>query len=393
MLFQARALDAQQRLVEVSLDALDEGAARAQLRRQGLAPVKLQVRSTGASTRRSAFPLVLFAQEMHALLVAGLSVVEALEALAEKEASAPVRSVLARLVERLREGLRLSDALREQSQVFPPLFIGIVQAAEGTSELPRSLSRYVDYENRLNTVRQKVISSAIYPTVLLGVGGAVAMFLMGYVVPRFAQVYQSSGRTLPWTTQLLLDWGSFAQTHAGPLAFTAFALLGLLAWGVVRQWRQGMLWQWLAVLPGARPKLELLILSRLYMTLGMLLEGGLPITSALRITRSVLPPARQPAIAGVLQQIEQGESLSQALITGGLVTPVALRLLRVGERSGQLGVMLGRAAAFYEGEITRWIERFTRAFEPLLMAAIGAIVGLIVILLYMPIFDLAGSFQ
>ena len=125
----------------------------------------------------------------------------------------------------------------------------------------------------------------------------------------------------------------------------------------------------------------------------MLLEGGLPITNALDLARSVLPAGRRLQVDGVKRHIEQGGSLSAALTEHQLITPVALRLVKVGERSGQLGIMLTRTAEFYEGDIARWMERFTRTFEPVLMAAIGVVIGLIVILLYMPIFELAGSIQ
>jgi general secretion pathway protein F len=168
---------------------------------------------------------------------------------------------------------------------------------------------------------------------------------------------------------------------------------GLAAWQVRRHLRNGTWWRLLAVIPGTRPKLEVLEVSRLYLTLGMLLQGGLPIVPALQLARSVLPVARQSAIEHASKRIAEGEPLSDAFVATGLSTPVALRLLKVGERSGQLGAMLVRTAEFYESETTRWIERFTKAFEPALMAAIGLVIGLIVILLYMPIFDLAGSLQ
>jgi general secretion pathway protein F len=125
----------------------------------------------------------------------------------------------------------------------------------------------------------------------------------------------------------------------------------------------------------------------------MLLEGGIPVQQSLRLCAAVIDAGKKARLESVRGDIEGGQSLSESLERHGLSTPVALRLLRVGEQSGQLGLMLSRTAAFYDDETTRWIERFTKAFEPLLMAAIGLVIGLIVILLYMPIFDLAGSLQ
>jgi general secretion pathway protein F len=155
--------------------------------------------------------------------------------------------------------------------------------------------------------------------------------------------------------------------------------------------KDGGWWNALRVIPGARGRLEILVLSRLYLTLGMLLEGGITVQQGLVLSAPVLNTRRRAALAQVRTEIESGHPLSDALEQHGLSTPVAARLLRVGEQSGQLGEMLSRTAAFYDGETARWIERFTKAFEPALMGAIGIVIGLIVILLYMPIFDLAGS--
>lgn len=393
MQFHARALNMQQQLVSLTLEAADDTSALAQLQQHGLAPVSLERTRQRLGTRSAPFPLLLFAQELHALLLAGLSVIESIDVLIEKETNSGTRSVLTQLASALRDGLRLSAALAQQPHVFPLLFIGILQAAEGTSDLPVALSRYLDHETRLNAVRQKVINASIYPVILLCVGGAVAAFLLGHVVPRFASVYRSGGRPLPWASDLLLGWGSFAGAHAMELGLGLALVGGTAVWWVRGHLRAGTWWRVLAILPGMKRRLVILEVSRLYLTLGMLLEGGLPIAEALRLARSVLPPGRHGAIDEVARRITEGELLSDAFVASGLITPIALRLLKVGERSGQLGPMLVRTAEFYENETTRWIERFTKVFEPVLMAAIGLVIGLIVILLYMPIFDLAGSLQ
>src|SRR6185369_957555 len=126
---------------------------------------------------------------------------------------------------------------------------GVVQAAEGTSDLPRALARYLDYETRLEGVRHKVVSAAIYPVILLVVGAAVSLFLLGYVVPKFAAVYQGSGRPLPWASQMLMGWGVFAGQYAGWL-FAAFAAgVGAAFWWVRRHMSGGGWWRSLGLLP------------------------------------------------------------------------------------------------------------------------------------------------
>lgn len=393
MQYVVRALDTAQAIHTLELDAYDEADARQQALERRLTPLSVARGATWRAGSERHFPLFLFTQELLALVSAGLSVIEALEALIEKDAQASRRAVLSRLAQRLREGQRLSAALQQQPDVFPPLYVGVVQAAENTSDLPRALARYLDYESRAQAVRHKVVSAAIYPAILLVVGGAVSLFLLGFVVPRFAAVYQGSGRALPWASQLLMQWGTLAREHAAALAAALVALLAIVAWQVRRAQARGGWLQLLRWLPGAAPKLRLLSLSRLYLTAGMLLEGGISLHQALRLCGDVVEPGTASALAAVRHRIEEGEPLSDALERHDLGTPVALRLLRVGEQSGQLGAMLMRTANFYEEDITRWLERFSKAFEPVLMAAIGLVIGLIVILLYMPIFELAGSLQ
>ncbi len=396
MQFEARALDGQQQLETLTVEALDAADARAQVLGRHLTLLSLKEASawnrlsrTGGRARR--FDLLLFAQELHALVAAGLSVIESLEALVEREAQAQSRLILERLITRLREGQRLSGALAQQEEVFPALFVGVVQAAEGTSDLPRALERFIAYETRSQALSHKVTSAAIYPSILLGVGGAVALFLLGYVVPRFAGVYKGSNRPLPWASQMLLAWGEFAAQYALGLAAAFVTVVLLVIWSARRAMRSGSWLRLLGWLPGARPRLRVLELSRLYLTLGMLLEGGITITRAMQLGEAVVSPRRASHLQAARQTVANGGRLSVALEQHRLSTPVAMRLLRVGEQSGQLGAMLSRTAAFYDNETSRWIERFTKAFEPVLMAAIGIVIGLIVILLYMPIFDLAGS--
>lgn len=394
MRFSVRAIDAvSQALVTLELDAVDEADVRQQAAARRLMVVSLRQRSTGAGRGRQVFQAVQFVEELLALLEAGLHVTEAVEAQLEHASTEAARQVISRLLSRLTQGLRLSAAMREQPDSFPPLLVGVVQAAEGTSDLPRSLARYIDYETRLDAVRHKILSAAIYPAILLVVGGGVALFLVTYVVPRFASVYRGSGRELPWASDLLLRWGEFAAAHPWPLLALGCGLLAaVVAWGLGR-WRRAGVLGLLSLLPGAAPRVATFELARLYLTLGMLLEGGIPIQQALSLARAVLAVARQPHLDAARAMIESGQPLSAALAHTGLSTPMALRLIRVGEKSGQLGDMLTRAALFYEKENARWVERFTKTFEPLLMAGIGLVVGLVVLLLYMPIFDLAGTLQ
>lgn len=393
MQFAVRTLAPDLTITSVIVDASDEADARRQIEARGLFVSAIEPARTARLMRQGAgkFGLLLFSQELLALLTAGLGIVEGLEALLEKELNQTSRGVLERLLAGLREGQRFSAVLAAQPERFPPLYVGIVRAAEGTSDLPRALARFIDYQQRVDLVRAKVVSASIYPMILLCVGGAVSAFLIAYVVPRFAEVYQGAGRNLPWMSQLMLDWGQFAAGHGSALGASA-AFVFAMAFVVVRRlMRGGGAGLLLARLPGIGERVRIYELSRLYLTLGMLTEGGITIAKAIETVESMVSGSICQSLVASRSLIRDGHPLSEAFEANGLTTPISLRMLRVGERTGEMGTMLTQSAIFYDGEISRWIDRFTRTFEPLLMAAIGLVVGAIVILLYMPIFDLAGD--
>lgn len=331
-------------------------------------------------------------EELQALLEAGLGIPEALDLLAPRAPDQATRGLLRALRQALAEGQLLSRAL--QMQGFAPLLVGMVRAAEGHGEVPQALARYVAHERRLDQVRQQLVTALTYPALLLLAGGGVSLFLLTYVVPRFAAVYDAGGRSLPWASALLLNWGQFAAAHAGWLLGGLLGLVLLLGGLVRRRWQaQG----WLALLrlmPGLGARLALLELARVYLTLGLLLQGGLPLRQALALLEETAgDPGRAMALQAVQQAVLQGQPLSAALQAHQLATPVALRLVLVGERTGQLGELLSRAARFHEGEVARWMDRLVKLLEPALMLGMGLVIGGIVVLLYLPVFELAGNLQ
>ncbi|MFZ6680645.1 type II secretion system F family protein [Undibacterium sp. Tian12W] len=398
MRFKIRALTPDQQIIEEIIEARTEAEARLVIKSRGWVISSLQqigalslLKAGHSGLKPAKFSLLLFSQELLALLNAGLTIVEALEALLEKEQNQEIRSVLSGILTGLQEGKRFSQVLAEQEEYFPDLFVGIVQASESASTLPPSLARFIEYQQRIDVVRNKIISSLIYPAILFLVGGAVTFFLLVYVVPRFAEVYRGTGRALPWSSQLLLNWGTFVTEHAS--VFTLVCLAGVLFSGIFIKgiWQRNGALGLIAKFPGFNESIRIYSLSRLYMTLGMLLDGGIPIVAALNTAANMAGGNMQTALLQATASIESGVMLSEAFESYELTTPISQRLLRVGERTGELGKMLTQSANFYEGEITRWIDRFIRSFEPILMAVIGLIVGTIVVLLYMPIFDLADG--
>ncbi|MET0217177.1 MAG: type II secretion system F family protein [Burkholderiales bacterium] len=396
MRFELKALKGRQGLEALMLDARDADDAVRQASAQGYTVLSARRSFSWDALRpRSspAFPLALFSQELVSLLQAGLNLVEALETLAEKEERSEARTIIRGLLKQLYEGRSFSHALGAFPRVFPPLYVATVLASEKTGDLPEAMSRFVAYQAQLDIVRKKLVAASVYPALLIVVGGAVMLFLMGYVVPRFSHIYEDMGGNLPVLSQWLMNWGKMVESN-GILVLAVVVVLAAVTTTLVRergvrQWIANKVWS----LPGVGQRWRIYQLARFYRTLGMLLRGGTPIVPAMGMASGLLSVALQERLGGASVAIKEGQSISQAMEGHDLTTPVALRMLRVGERTGRMGEMMERIAAFHDDETARWVELFTRLFEPILMAAIGIVIGVIVVLMYLPIFELAGAIQ
>jgi general secretion pathway protein F len=396
MHYQVRGLGNDGAILVLELDARDERDASEQAASRGLAVLSMRRRAgVGAwiVARRARFPLLLFSQELLALLQSGISLVESIETLAEKEQRPETRKVLDQLITRLREGQAVSAAMQQSPAAFPPLYVASVRAAERTGDLEEALSRFIAYQSQIDSVRKKLISSAIYPAMLIGVGLLVTLFLLGYVVPRFSQVYEDMGDRLPWMSRVLMHWGKLIERHAVEMGIAVVAAGALAVHWLARPETLQRIASWLWRIPALGQRMRVYQLARFYRTLGMLLRGGIAIVPALDMVAGLLQSSLRIQLDQASRLVREGKPMSQAMEAAGLATPIALRMLRVGERSGRMGEMMERIAAFHDEEMARWVDWFTRVFEPLLMVFIGLVIGLIVVLLYLPIFELAGSIQ
>ena len=394
MIFQVRALNAAGR-VSLRLEATTAAEAAVMARGEGLTVLAVRPhRGLGSLfARRSHFPLLLFTRELLALLGSGLALLEALQTLLEKETRGESRRVLTGVLERIKQGESFSGALGHFPEVFPALYAAGVRAAERSGDLAPALSRYVTWQERVDSVRRSVVSASIYPLLLICLGGLVALFLIGFVTPRFASIYADNLTRLPWASRVLMGTGVWIDAHGAAAGLGFLAILALLGWGSSQPGARAALARQAWRLPGLGERLRVFQLTRFYRTVGMLLTGGTPILPALEMASGLLAVELRSRVAQASSHIRAGLALSEAMRLAGLTTPVAARLLLVGEKSGRMGEMMENLASFHDEETSRFIESFTRLFEPLLMAVIGLLVGGIVVLLYLPIFELAGSLE
>lgn len=378
---------------ELELDAEDELQLSQAVKDMGLVMVSASPATGGGlklALRKATFDRSLFTQELIALLEAGLSLVETVETLRDKSKDDVNRTVLQRITGALYEGLPLSRALERQPAEFPPLYVATVASAERTGDLAEALKRYHHYDARLAAVRKKVFSSMLYPSIVITVGALIILFMAFFVVPKFSEVFGSM-KEPPLSARMMVWWGQMVHQHGlAILAVLVACLVGIgLAFrsGAFRARLMGTLMR----LPSLAAYQRLFALTRFYRTLGLLLSGGMSVVASLDLSAQLLPAQMQGALTQALDDIRAGKAFSAALPAAGLTTPVAERLIRVGEQSGELAGMITRSAEFCDEELDRAIDTLMRVVEPVLMLVVGGIVGTVIFLLYMPIFQLAGS--
>lgn len=391
MQFQLRVIRDNELPSQIELDAVSALEARKHAEQRGYTVLKATQKNKGISFKREHFPLLLFSQELRVLLEAGLALTDAMETLAEKEHKAEVRGIILKVLDSIREGKQLSDAMQELPAAFPELFIATVRAAEKTGDLPEALSRYALYLEQIDVLKNRIISASVYPALVLAFGVLVVVFLMAYVVPRFSKIYATHRGDVSFTTELLLKAGKFSQEYG------LFLLIFLVGLGFVvmrmlsRADVRANIVDWFWRLPYLGEKIKIYHLSRLYRTFSMLLKSGVPVVNGLEMVNNLLGATLQVNLLKAKSLISEGRTFSEAFANSDLITPVSLRLFRVGEKTGQLENMMERAATFHEEQMTRWVNALTKVFEPVLITAIGIVIGGIVLMMYLPIFELASG--
>ena len=391
-----KAINDRSEIVALELSASNPSSAKELAARQGLRVLALRPTLAGLfrlSPARARFSSTLLSVELLSLLDAGLNLVEAIQALTEKASQPESRRVLEQILGGLRDGMSLSQSLSHIPQHFSPLYIATVKSSEQTGNVKEALSRYIAYQDEIDRVRKKVVAALIYPAILSVVGGSVLSFLIFYVVPRFARVYEDISKDLPAFSKVLVSIARAVTQHGWLIAALIIGALVAIAYAVTDRRLRAMALRGAWRVPSLGDRIKAYQLARMYRTLGMLLRAGIPFVRAVGMVEGLLAEHLRAQLASARKSIEQGISLSAALTAAGLASPVAARMLVVGERGGQIGEMLERIARFYDDETTRFVEWFTRLLEPALMAVLGLTVGNIVVLMYMPIFELAGTIQ
>jgi len=328
--------------------------------------------------------------ELSRLLRAGLTLPEAMETQFGR-VQGPARAVYASLQARLLEGKRLSEAMR-LAGTFPPVLIAAVRASERSGRVPEALEEFARYDASLRELRRKTINAAIYPSLVVGFGFLVSLFLLGYVVPRFAQIFSERVAQTSAATGWLIRLGQTINSHPWWVAGGLLAIVALaVSLAVNPRVRIEMVGLMTRIGPVER-WLRTLQLARITHSMGMLLKNGFPVPEAMGLASALaLRPDLRIEMKRATEAIEAGQSTSIAWSRGGLADGYATRILQAGERTGNLAACFDTLAQTYRLDVETALERASRIVEPLLLVIVAALIGLIVVLMYMPIFDLASS--
>jgi general secretion pathway protein F len=406
--FAYRGLDAGGRAVKGVVDADSARTARAKLRASGFFPTDLNEESTAAERevakrewlpslwrrKMSASDLALLTRQLSALLGAGVQLVEALGALSDQSVNAQTKRMLSQVRERVREGSSLADALTAHRDTFSDLYIGMVRAGEQAAALESVLDRLAEYSERQSEFVGKVRDALTYPIIMMCVGAAIMGFLVAYVVPQVATIFEQQHAALPIATKILIGVSTIVTSYWLPI--------GLLLIGMVAGFTAAM-----ATPRGRRiydtvilrlwyigPTMIRIICARFARTLATLLASGVQLLPALDAVKGVVSNGLlKDAVEESRESIREGHGMGETLSQSGLFPPLLIAMIRVGERSGELERMLERVADNYEREVAHSLNQMATVLQPVMTIAMAGVIVFMMLAVLMPIFQLNQLMQ
>jgi type IV pilus assembly protein PilC len=387
--------------LEGQIEGDEEPIVRAKLENQGF--LVFQLKRRGLAPSRTLFEFsafrglpigefLIFNQELLALVKAGLPVLRVWDLLIERATHEGFQQALRMVRQDIRGGASASEALSRHPGYFSDLYVATVRAGEQSGNLVEVLTRFIAYLKLMIGLRQKIAKALAYPAFLILTGIGVVGFLISYVMPTFISVYAETAKSLPVATQLLIDAVSAAKVYVVPaLALLIGSLVvGRIYYGTPRgRLTVDRLLLKVPLIGAVFIKHHTIQLAR---TLGTTLAGGTPLVEALQITKSAVSNRYIAAgMSDAVDEIRGGTTLAAALDRPKVFSKLAIEMLSVGEETGSLEVMLHDVAEFYEADLDLRLTQLTTWIEPVLLLIMGVLVGGIVIIMYLPVFQMAGT--
>jgi type IV pilus assembly protein PilC len=333
-----------------------------------------------------------FTRQFATMISAGLPMVQCLEILATQMESAELRKVVMKVKESVQSGATLSEALSKHKKVYDDLYVNMVEAGEVGGALDTILIRLAQYREKADKLARKVKGALVYPIVVMIVAIGVTYAMLTFIVPVFAKMFSGLGAELPMPTQVVLGFSNFLRDNS--LLMLLLLVLGVIGFKLyVRNPKGRLSWDTFKL---RMPLLGTLIrksaISRFTRTLATLLSSGVSILDALSITaRTAGNMVLQNAINKSMLSIAEGETITQPLKESGVFPPMVTQMISVGEKTGGMDDMLAKIADFYDDEVDAAVAALTSIIEPVIIVFMGAIIGGILIAMYLPMFDIIGK--
>jgi len=333
-----------------------------------------------------------FNQQLAALVRAGLPILQAISMLGRRQGNEILRTVLQDVEARIREGTPLSQAFAAQSEVFPRLYVAAVLAGEKSGNLDGVLLRYIAYSKQMVGLRRRVKAAATYPIFLLVALIVLVGVMTGFVIPRFSTIYQDFGGELPVITQIVMSVGNSVRANASwAIPGLLGAIIVLLFWRRTVRGRMAIDRLMLKV-PIIGPIVRDMAVSQLGRSLATLLQGGITLVESFRTASESITNRMLASSSGkVLRMIQEGRSFAESLEQAGWLPPLAIDIVRVGERSGSLKEMLDELANFYDAELEVKLNQVTTLIQPVMLVFMAGLVTFILLAMYLPLFNFIST--
>ena len=397
MEFRCRLGTAAGEIVEGVYIADSEARLRRELEEKGMYVLSLQRRaalslsSGGRRQRVKRQEFLVFNQELATLLKAGMPLVQSLDILRQRVLNPTFKTVLDSVHDRVRSGMSLSDAFGEHGSLFPAVYSASLLAGERSGNLDSVIRRYVAYDKVIGAVKRRTVSALIYPGILVTMMVVLIGIIVLRVVPAFSEFYGNFGRQLPLSTRIVVALSNGVVSN---LVFIALAAVGAAVAGVAWSRQPGArlrLDKWVLEIPWVGETALKFFTSQMARMLATLLGGGIPLVNALEIcVRSLSNRHLSREMDRVRVRVQEGQGFAGALRERAVFPDVAVKMVEVGESTGALQEMLNSLAEFYDEEIETEVGRFITLVEPVLLVVMGIIIAIVVLALYMPLFELSS---
>ncbi|HNR50801.1 MAG TPA: type II secretion system F family protein [Deltaproteobacteria bacterium] len=377
------------------IEADSKASVQLLLKRQMILPTKIKSKPKQIvlfEQKIKTKEIVIFTRQFSTMINAGLPLVQCLDILSSQQSNPTFKKVLSQIKTDVEGGSTFADALSKHPKIFDNLYVNLVAAGEIGGVLDTVLMRLAVYMEKAEALKAKVKSAMTYPLIVLCVAFGVVAVLMIFVIPTFKDMFEQFGAALPGPTQLVVDMSNFFRHNWWIMIGVIIGLIFAFKWVGKQEKGRYYIDNMMLKLPVFGPLIKKVAVAKFTRTLGTMISSGVPIMDGLDITsRTAGNVIIEKAIKAVRSAISEGQSMAEPLAQSGIFPGMVVQMISVGEATGAMDQMLSKIADFYDEEVDAAVDALTSSLEPMLMVFLGGTIGFVVVAMYLPIFQMAGS--